>query len=108
MKNFKPRIKARLRKSKIDIKKKLTVVTEKARVVKSKTDLSFHRWTIDYEEDLQLVRQIFSKLNYYNNSYLTSYKDVLNILDNRVLTTKKIISTQVFLYYIIYKQKFYR
>ena len=39
MKNFKPRIKARLRKSKIDIKKKLTVVTEKAKVVKSKTDL---------------------------------------------------------------------
>ena len=49
--------------------------------LKSKTDLSFHRWTIDYEEDLQLVRQIFSKLNYYNNSYPTSYKDVLNILD---------------------------
>ncbi len=39
MKNFKPRIKARLRKSKIDIKKKLTVVTEKAKVVKSKADL---------------------------------------------------------------------
>jgi len=39
MKNFKPRIKARLRKSKIDIKKKLTVVTEKAKVVKNKTDL---------------------------------------------------------------------
>ena len=39
MKNFKPRIKARLRKSKINIKKKLTVVTEKAKVVKNKTDL---------------------------------------------------------------------
>ena len=39
MKNFKQRIKARLRKSKIDIKKKLTVVTEKAKVVKNKTDL---------------------------------------------------------------------
>ncbi len=39
MKNFKPRIKARLRKSKIDIKKKLTAVTEKAKVVKNKTDL---------------------------------------------------------------------
>ena len=39
MKNFKPRIKARLRKSKIDFKKKLTVVTEKAKVVKNKTDL---------------------------------------------------------------------
>ena len=39
MKNFKPRIKARLRKSKIDIKKKLTIVTEKAKIVKNKTDL---------------------------------------------------------------------
>ncbi len=39
MKNFKPRIKARLRKSKIDIKKKLTAVTEKAKIVKNKTDL---------------------------------------------------------------------
>ena len=39
MKNFKPRIKARLRKSKIDIKKKLTVVTEKAKIVKNKTNL---------------------------------------------------------------------
>ena len=39
MKNFKQRIKARLRKSKIDFKKKLTVVTEKAKVVKNKTDL---------------------------------------------------------------------
>ena len=40
MKNFKPRIKARLRKGKIVIKKKLTVVTEKAKVVKSKTNFS--------------------------------------------------------------------
>ncbi len=39
MKKFKPRIKARLRKSKIVFKKKLTVVTEKAKDVKSKTDL---------------------------------------------------------------------
>ena len=38
MKNFKPRIKARLRKSKINLKKKLTVVSEKAKAVKSKTD----------------------------------------------------------------------
>ena len=34
MKNFKPRIKARLRKSKIDIKKKLSVVSEKAKICK--------------------------------------------------------------------------
>ena len=49
MKNFKQRIKARLRKSKIDIKKKLTKVTEKAKVVKSKTNLktnfkNFFEW----------------------------------------------------------------
>ncbi len=49
MKNFKPRIKARLRKSKIDIKKKISKVTEKAKVVKSKTNLktnikNFFEW----------------------------------------------------------------
>ena len=49
MKNFKPRIKARFRKSKIDIKKKISKVTEKAKVVKSKTNLktnikNFFEW----------------------------------------------------------------
>ena len=40
MKNFKPRIKARLRKSKIDIKKKLSVVSlKRQKIVKNKTDL---------------------------------------------------------------------
>ena len=39
MKNFKPRIKARLRKSKIDIKKNFSVVTEKAKIVRSQTDI---------------------------------------------------------------------
>ena len=39
MKNFKPRIKARLRKGKIDIKKKFYSVSEKARIVKSQTDI---------------------------------------------------------------------
>ena len=39
MKNFKPRIKARLRKSKIEIKKKLNVVSEKAKIVKSKSNI---------------------------------------------------------------------
>ena len=39
MKNFKPRIKARLRKGKIDIKKKFSSVSEKARIVKSQTDI---------------------------------------------------------------------
>ena len=49
MKNLKPRIKARFRKSKIDIKKKISKVTEKAKVVKSKTNLktnikNFFEW----------------------------------------------------------------
>ena len=39
MKNFKPRIKARLRKGKIDIKKKFSSVSEKARIVKKQTDI---------------------------------------------------------------------
>ena len=39
MKNFKPRIKARLRKGKIDIKKKFSSVSEKARIVKTQTDI---------------------------------------------------------------------
>ena len=39
MRNFKPRIKARIRKGKIDIKKKISAVSEKAKVVKSQTDI---------------------------------------------------------------------
>ena len=39
MKNFKPRIKARLRKGKIDIKKKFSSVSEKAKIVKSQTNI---------------------------------------------------------------------
>ena len=38
MKNFNPRIKARLRKSKIDIKKNFSVVSEKAKFVRNQTD----------------------------------------------------------------------
>ena len=40
MKNFKPRIKARLRKSKIDIKKKILSGRTKARIRKSKIDIN--------------------------------------------------------------------
>ena len=39
MKNFKPRIKARLRKSKIDIKKNFYAVSEKAKIAKSQADI---------------------------------------------------------------------
>ena len=39
MKKFNPRLKARIRKSKIDIKKKLSVVSQKAKVVKSQAKI---------------------------------------------------------------------
>ena len=45
MKKFNPRIKARIRKSKIDIKKKLSAVSEKAKVVKSQANIkNFFDW----------------------------------------------------------------
>ena len=80
MKNFKPRIKARLRKSKIDIKKKLTVVTEKAKIVKSKTDLKTNiKNFFDWVKGAELVE--LEKCNIsedpvrpeLNNTFRTSY-----------------------------------
>ena len=45
MKKFNPRLKARIRKSKIDIKKKLSVVSQKAKVVKSQANIkNFFDW----------------------------------------------------------------
>ena len=45
MKKFNPRIKTRIRKSKIDIKKKLSAVSEKAKVVKSQANIkNFFDW----------------------------------------------------------------
>ncbi len=45
MKKFNPRIKARIRKSKIDIKKKFSAVSEKAKVVKSQANIkNFFDW----------------------------------------------------------------
>ena len=45
MKKFNPRIKARIRKSKIDIKKKLSAESEKAKVVKSQANIkNFFDW----------------------------------------------------------------
>ena len=45
MKKFNPRIKARIRKSKIDIRKKLSVVTERAKIVKSQANIkNFFDW----------------------------------------------------------------
>ena len=39
MKKFNPRIKARIRKSKINIKKKLSEVDEKAKIVKGQANI---------------------------------------------------------------------
>ncbi len=45
MKKFNPRIKARIRKSKIDIKKKLSAVSLKAKIVKSQANIkNFFDW----------------------------------------------------------------
>ena len=45
MKKFNPRFKARIRKSKIDIKKKLSAVSQKAKVVKSQANIkNFFDW----------------------------------------------------------------
>ena len=45
MKKFNPRIKARIRKSKIDIKKKISEVSQKAKIVKSQANIkNFFDW----------------------------------------------------------------
>ena len=45
MKKFNPRFKARIRKSKIDIKKKLSAVSQKAKIVKSQANIkNFFDW----------------------------------------------------------------
>ena len=119
MKNFKPRIKARLRKSKIDIKKKLTVVTEKAKIVKNKTDLktnikNFFDWVkgaelvelekcnMDVERItiyVNLIRESLKKFNEYtlsvelSKSEFEHLKSLFNIEDagfeNTYTFTKK-------------------
>ncbi len=48
---------------------------KKKNIVNSK-DLSYLRWTVDYPEDLDLVRKIIDKLNMKSNF---SWKDVLNL-----------------------------
>jgi len=42
-------------------------------------DLSSHRWTIDYEKDLQLAREIYRRLYQKNPRFLM--QDILNILE---------------------------
>ena len=47
---------------------------------KQDTDLSFHRWTIDYKEDLLFVKRIFKEFNYKNTF---SSKDILKLLNKK-------------------------
>lgn len=46
---------------------------------KQKIDMSKHRWTVDYPEDLLFTRKVYNKLNYNNNFNMS---DVLKILNN--------------------------
>mgnify|MGYP006101792871 CR=1 FL=1 len=46
---------------------------------KNETNLSHHRWTIDYVEDLKFFRILFRKLNY---DFKAPFKKVLNIINN--------------------------
>ncbi len=47
---------------------------------KQDIDLSFHRWTIDYKEDLLFVKRIFKEFNYKNTF---SSKDILKLLNKK-------------------------
>ena len=64
---------------------------------KNNKDLSFHRWTIDYLEDLRFVKKVYKEFNYRNNFKMN---DVLKLLkkktrnyENKLLYKKKAKST---------------
>jgi spore coat polysaccharide biosynthesis protein SpsF len=44
-------------------------------------DLSFHRWTVDVEEDLQLIREIYKEL--YQDGHCFLLHDVVNLFKRR-------------------------
>ena len=44
---------------------------------KNNENLSFHRWTIDYLEDLKFVKKVYKEFNYRNNFNMN---DVLKLL----------------------------
>jgi len=47
---------------------------------KNNTDLSFHRWTVDYLEDLRFVKKVYKEFNYKNHF---KKNDVLKLLKKK-------------------------
>tara|TARA_B110000263_G_C14887334_1_gene320142 strand:- start:272 stop:544 length:273 start_codon:yes stop_codon:yes gene_type:complete len=47
--------------------------------IKNEEDLSKLRWTVDYEEDLEFVKKIYSKL--YSKNQFFGMNEILNLLD---------------------------
>ena len=48
---------------------------------KSNKDLSFHRWTVDEKEDLQLIREIYREL--YGEGRCFHFKEVIDLFTRR-------------------------
>jgi len=47
---------------------------------KQKINQSFHRWTIDYKEDLKFVKKVYKEFNYKNSFQM---KDILRLLKKK-------------------------
>ena len=47
---------------------------------KNNKDLSFHRWTIDYQQDFEFVKKIYKEFNYKNNFKMN---DILKLLKEK-------------------------
>tara|TARA_Y100000768_G_scaffold351645_1_gene302696 strand:+ start:455 stop:1180 length:726 start_codon:yes stop_codon:yes gene_type:complete len=47
---------------------------------KNNKDLSFHRWTIDYPEDLRFVKKVFKQFRYANDFKM---RDIINLLKKK-------------------------
>ncbi len=45
---------------------------------KNKKDLSFHRWTIDYLEDLRFTKTVYKEFSYKNNFKM---QDIIKLLE---------------------------
>lgn len=46
---------------------------------KNKVDYSYHRWTLDTEEDFRLISKIYEEL--YKNEYIFSFSKVINLFN---------------------------
>ena len=47
---------------------------------KNNKNLSFHRWTIDYLDDLKFVKKVYKEFNYRNNFNMN---DVIKLLEKK-------------------------